>query len=151
MDQGAFGCRLGRAFRQDDPPTLTTTTRRNRRLAATQIQHDAPGFGATAPLAAEDAYLVGLQLRDCANHALSLDGTAVPTRPLAAGEALILDLRRRPLVGHTGPFRTVYFYLPRAAFDEVADEAAVPRIAGLQYEPGVGVADSLLANMPAAL
>ncbi len=151
MDQGAFGCRLGRAFRQDDPPTLTTTTRRNRRLAATQIRHDAPAFGATTPLVAEDAYLVGLQLRDCADHALSLDGAAVPTRPLAAGEAVILDLRRRPLVGHTGPFHTVYFYLPRAAFDEVADDAAVPRIAGLHYEPGAGVADPVLANMAAAL
>jgi AraC-like DNA-binding protein len=75
----------------------------------------------------------------------------VSTRPLAAGEVVILDLRERPTVEHAGPFHTIYFYLPRAAFDEVADEAAVPRIGGLQFEPNVGVADSVLANMAAAL
>lgn len=151
MDQGAFGSGLGRAFRIDDPPTLDTRTRRSRRLAATQIRHDAPAFGAAGPLPAENAYLVGMQRRACADHGLSLDGEPVSTRPLSAGEAVVYDLRRSPVAVFADPFDVVFFYLPRATFDEIADEAAVPRISDLDHVPGAGMADGVLANMAAAL
>lgn len=151
MDQGAFGSELGRAFRIAEPPTLDTRTRRSRRLAATWIRHDAPGFGTSGAIPVENAYLVGLQRRASTSHALSLDGVPVATRPIAAGETTVHDLRRRPVFELPDPFDVVFFYLPRATFDEIADEAAVPRIADLEHVPGVGVADGVLANMAAAL
>jgi AraC family transcriptional regulator len=151
QEQGAFGLRLGRAFGLADPPTLRTLTRRNRPLAVTQIRHDAPGFGKTKPIPRESAYLIGLQLRDCPDHGLLLDGERAATQPLSVGDALIYDLRRHPVAEFPLPFHALYFYLPRATFDEVADEAGVPRIGELRYQPGVGVADPVLWNMGAAL
>jgi AraC family transcriptional regulator len=151
QDQGAFGRGLGRAFGLADPPTLSTFTRRNRRLAVTQIRHDVPGFGRAQSIPAENAYLVALQLRDCAGHGLSIGGKRVATKPLAAGDALFYDLRRDPVAEFHAPFHALYFYLPRAAFDEVADEAALPRIGDLRYEPGIGVSDAVLWHMGATL
>jgi AraC-like DNA-binding protein len=151
QDQGAYGRGLGRAFGLADPPTLETLTRRNRRLAVTQIRHDAPGFGSTKPLPRENAYLVGLQLRDCADHRVSIDGEPVASRPLVAGDAVFFDLRRAPVATFRQPFHALYFYLPQATFDEVADEAGLPRIGALEFEPGVGVSDAVLWNMGAAL
>lgn len=62
--KGAYGARLGEAFRLQDPPTLVSKTLRKSRLAATRFVNAHPNHGITAPIPPEDAYLVTVQPRD---------------------------------------------------------------------------------------
>jgi AraC family transcriptional regulator len=72
-------------------------------------------------------------------------------KPITVGDVLLYDLRRDPIADLDAPFHSVHFYLPRAAFDEIADEAAVPRIGDLRHELGVGVVDPVIWHLGSAL
>jgi AraC family transcriptional regulator len=49
------------------------------------------------------------------------------------------------------PFHSVLFYLPKTAIDALADQADVPRIGELQYEPGVAISDETLKHLGLSL
>ena len=149
--QGAYGSRLGRAFRLQDPPTLSAKTLRKSRLAATRLANDRSNHGITSPIPPEDAYLVTVQLRDCPEHALWVDGKPVPVPPFATGDTLIYDLKREPIASMKSPFDALHYYLPRAALDEMADELSAARIDDLQYKPGAPFRDEVLWHLTLAL
>lgn len=149
--QGAYGARLGEAFRLEDPPTLVTRTLRKSRLAATRLASDRPNHGITAPIPPEDAYLVTVQLRDCPDHELWVDGKPMPVPPFAKGDTLICDLKRDPIASMKSPFDALHYYLPRIALDELADELSAPRIDDLQYKPGAPVRDPVMLHLTLAL
>ncbi|MEI9986051.1 MAG: hypothetical protein WDN69_24425 [Aliidongia sp.] len=65
-------------------------TPRRAQLAATELRCDRTGFGKTSPIPPEDGFLVGLQLRDCFDHLLWVDGRPVPVDPFPAGTTLAL-------------------------------------------------------------
>jgi AraC family transcriptional regulator len=70
---------------------------------------------------------------------------------LRAGESCLYDLKREPRGLLDKPFHTVFFYLPRAALDAIADEANAPRIRDLNYKPGVGVNDVATSSLGSLL
>ena len=149
--QGAYGDRLGTAFRLKDPPTLVSQTLRKSKLAVTRLRSDCSNHGLTAPIRREDAYLVTVQLRDCPEHELWVDGKPVPVPPFAKGDTLIHDLKRDPIAGMTSPFDALHYYLPRAVLNEMADELSAPRIDDLQYAPGAPFRDDVLHHLTLAL
>lgn len=150
-EHGAYGRRLAACFRLADPPTLIVRSLSRTRIAVTDIRCDTPDQGRTAPIPREDAFLVGIQLRDCAAHELWLDGRAVPVTPWAAGTVTIYDLKRDPVARLRSPFRSMHFYLPRAALDEIADDAGAPRVGDLDRIAHIGVQDPVVRRLGACL
>ena len=149
--QPTFGPLLGKAFRMPDAPSLTTTVLRKSTIAVTELRCDQPQFGRTAPLPAEDVYLIALQFRACPDHDLYFDGRFTRPENYAAGVTSIYDLRRSPLADIRDPYHCLMFYLPRAALDAVASEAGAPRPGDLRHTPGVSVDDPVVHHLLSSL
>jgi AraC-like DNA-binding protein len=70
---------------------------------------------------------------------------------LREGETLLRDLKRDPTVLVAAPHHEFHFYVPRAALDQIADDAEARRIGDLEYKPGVPVDDQVIANLGISL
>src|SRR5260370_6359813 len=102
------------------------------------------------PIQREDAFLVTLHLRDSRNREYWEGGRRASVCDLRAGESCLHDLKRDPTALLDKPYHSLFFYLPRAALDAIADEANAPPIRDLNYKPGAGVNDvtiSILGNL----
>lgn len=141
---GAYGARLGGAFGLENVPTLVTRSLRKTRLAVTELRYDGDGFGMTAPIPREDAYLIALQIGACERHALWNDDRPVRVSAIRGGETMIYDLRQNPIACMESPFHSLHFYVPRAALDAIADEAGAPRVDELDFVPGERMDDPIV-------
>lgn len=149
--QGAYGDRLGRAFRSLSAPVLTMRVLQKSTIAVTELKCDEPGFGRTTSIPREDAWLIGLQIRACPDHDLYFDGKLTRPENYVAGVTSIYDLRRDPVAEIRDPYHSLMFYLPRAALDTVTSEAGARRIGDLRHRPGVGVNDPVVRHLLSAL
>jgi AraC family transcriptional regulator len=127
----AYGQRLGQASRVQSAPVIVT---RALRTGDISIQP-------------EDVFLVGLQLRDFPDREYWEDGRPVSACDLRAGESCLYDLKREPRRLRDKPYHALFFYLPRAALDAIADDANAPRIRDLSYKPGAGVNDVVIFSL----
>ena len=59
-----YGQRLGERLRVENAPAIVTRTLRKAEIAVTEIRCDDPLPGMTSSVQREDAFLVGLELRD---------------------------------------------------------------------------------------
>ena len=148
---GAYGRRLSEHFGVDDAPFTVTRTLQRAEIAVTEVRIDRPLGGLSDPIPYEDAYSMSLVLRDLPNNSYWEEGREFSQRTIRAGECLIHDLRRSPRVLVDKPMHSLLLYLPRTALDALADDANVPRIEALQYDPGVGVADETVKNIGLSL
>jgi AraC-like DNA-binding protein len=103
------------------------------------------------PIQQEDAFLVGLHLRDFPNREYWEDGRRASVCDLRAGESCLHDLKRVPTALYDKPYHSLVFYLPRAVLDAIADDADAPRIRDLSYEPGAGVNDATISGLGSLL
>jgi AraC family transcriptional regulator len=142
-----YGQRLGERLRVENAPAIVTKTLRKAEIAVTEIRCDDPLPGMTSSIQREDAFLVGLQLRDFPHHEYWEHGRQIPVCDLRAGDSVFYDLKRDPVALLDKPHHSLLFYLPRAALNAIADDAAAPRIGGLNYEPGVGVNDAMIFGL----
>jgi AraC-like DNA-binding protein len=94
---------------------------------------------------------MSLVLRDLPNNSYWEEGREVGQSTLRAGESLIHDFRRSPMVLVDKPMHSLLLYLPRTTLDALADDTNVPRIEDLRYEPGVGVLDETIRNLGLSL
>jgi AraC family transcriptional regulator len=143
----AYGRRLGEKFGVEDVPYIVTRSLRSAEIAVTELRSDNPLDRLSDPIVREDAYALSLLLRDAPNTSYWEDGRQVAMNTLRAGECRIHDLRRSPQVLVDKPWHALVFYLPRTALDALADDANVPRISELQYQPGVGVLDATVRSL----
>src|SRR5271166_2308933 len=88
----------------------------------------------------EDAFLVGVLLRDYPAREFWEDGRRIAVCDLRAGETCFYDLKRDPVILLDKPRHTLIFYLPRTALNAIADDAGAPRIGDLNYKPGAASA-----------
>ena len=151
MQHEAYGSRLAKSFSMGDPPTLTTYTSGKHRLAVTELIHDATDFGFSAPIAKEEAYLVGLQLRAQQRHDLWLDGRSMAVKPFMAGTTSFYDLERNPVAYMYEPFHPMFFYIPRAALNELADELHTAPVSDLRNQPGESIDDPIIRHLGLSL
>jgi AraC family transcriptional regulator len=147
----AYGQRLGERFRVENAPALVSRALRTGDIAVTEIRCDNPLPEICGPIEQEDAFLVGLHLRDCPNREYWEDGRRASVCDLRAGESSLHDLKRVPTALFDKPYHSLVFYLPRAALDAIADDANVPRIRDLSYEPGAGVNDVTISGLGSLL
>jgi AraC-like DNA-binding protein len=145
--RSAFGRELGERFGLRDAPVLVTKTLRQTELAVTQLKGDTWLPVRSTSIPAEDAYLIGLQVRGCDDHELWFDGKALGRAPFKAGSSLFYDLRRDPIAEMRSPFHGLMFYLPRRALDTFTEEMNAPRINELKCLPGAVFDDSTIRNL----
>jgi AraC family transcriptional regulator len=144
---GAYGTSLGSAFGLHRPPAVISQALHKATLAVTELKCELPKFGLTAPLPREDAYLVGLQLRECHDHDLYFDGRMVKPTNWCAGVTSIYDLREEPVADIRDPFHSLMFYLPHAALNAVATEAGAAPLDQLRYPRAVGIDDPIARQL----
>src|SRR6267142_1817009 len=147
----AYGRRLGERFRVEDAPAIVTRALRTADIAVTEIRCDSPLLEMCGPIQQEDAFLVGLHLRDFPNREYWELGRRASVCDLRAGESCLHDLKRVPTALFDKPYHTLAFYLPRAALDVIADDVNAPRIRDLSYEPGAGISDLTISGLGSLL
>ena len=148
---GAYGQRLGERFRVENASAIVTRALRTADIAVTEIRCDSPLPQISRPIRQEDAFVVGLKLRDFPAHKYWEDGRLTPVCDFRAGESSLHDLKRVSTVLLDKPYHSLAFYLPRAALDAIADDANAPRIRDLSYEPGAGVNDVTISRLGSLL
>jgi len=147
----AYGQEFAKNFGLEDAPSIVTRILRKSKIAVTEVLSDRPRVGMTEELKREEAWLVGLQLRDFPHSRMWLEGRELDCFDLRAGETLFYDLTRDPRVLIDQPFHSVHFYIPRATFDAVADDVSAPRVSELDYPPGAGVRDATILGLGQSL
>jgi AraC family transcriptional regulator len=147
----AYGQRLGERFRLENAPAIVTRALRTADIAVTEIRCDNPLPEMSGSSPPEDAFVVGLKLRDFPAHKYWEDGRLTLVRDLRAGESCLHDLKRDPTVLLDKPYHTLAFYLPRAALDAIADDANARPIRDLSYKPGAGVNDVTISGLGSLL
>ncbi|HUI59969.1 MAG TPA: AraC family transcriptional regulator [Steroidobacteraceae bacterium] len=152
---GAYGRGFGEKFGLAEVPSLLTRVLRKADVAVTEVRSDDPVPRYTEAMPREDAYLVAVQLREFPRHEYWEEGRQVPVHDLLAGQTTFYDLKRNPVACIDKPYHGIFFYIPRTAFNLVADELNAARIGELDYRPGAGVSDpttlSLAQSLRAAL
>ena len=122
-------------------------TIQNNSLAATRCRRDVPFDAMTNLLPREDAYMIVIQIRGKNARELWLDGRPIKTEPLHAGGVVFHDLRQSPQFFFHDPLDSVNYFLRRKTLDIIAEDAGAPRISDLQFIPGVGVVDHVVAEL----
>jgi AraC family transcriptional regulator len=147
----AYGQRLGDRLRVENAPAIVTRALRNADMAVTEVRCDNPLPKMSGSIQQEDAFLVGLNLRELLNRKYWEDGRRASVCDLRAGETCLYDLKRNPKALLDQPHHSLAFYLPRVALDAIADEANAPPIRDLSYEPGAGVNDVTIFTLGSLL
>jgi AraC family transcriptional regulator len=147
----AYGRRLGEKFGVQDVPYIVTRSLQGAEIAVTEVQVDKPLDRLSDPIAREDAYLFSLVLRELPDTSYWEDGRQVALTTMRAGESLIHDLRRTPMMLVDKPVHSLLLYLPQLALDALTDQANVPRVEDLAYDPGVSVPDPTIRNLGLSL
>jgi AraC family transcriptional regulator len=143
----AYGPLLGERMLVDKAPAIVTRALSKGEIAVTEVRCDDPLREMSGLIQPEDAFLVCLQLRGFPRHEYWEDGRRVSVCDLRAGESSLHDLKREPRGLLDKPYHLLFFYLPRAALDAVADEANAPRIRDLNFRPNVGVNDVTISSL----
>ena len=122
-------------------------TIQNNSLAATRCRRDVPFDAMTNLLPREDAYMIVIQISGKNARELWLDGRPIKTEPLHADGVVFHDLRQSPQFFFHDPLDSVNYFLRRKTLDVIAEDAGAPRISDLQFIPGVGVMDHVVAEL----
>jgi AraC-like DNA-binding protein len=148
---GAVGQRLGALFHIETAPAFVTSSLRTDNMAVTDIWSDNPVLGLIEPVPIEDAFLLGVILKDLHNHEVWEDGRPCPRHSIKAGQFHLRDLRRKQGAMFEQPHYSMQVYLPRAALDQMADDVEARRIGDMRYRPGVPISDHVLWHLVSCL
>jgi AraC family transcriptional regulator len=146
----AYGQALAEKFGVNGVPSIVTHSLLGAEMAITEVAA-APLGRPSDPIPAEDAVTLSLVLRDLPNLRYWEDGRMMPARLIRAGDVMVHDLRRSPATLVDKPMHSLMLYLPLATLNAVADEANVPHIEDLRYEPGAALADDVVRAVGTAL
>lgn len=146
-----YGRDLGTKFGAEDAPSIVTRSLQHGEIAVTELCVHKPPRRLSDPIRRLDGYMICLMLRDLPNNSYWEGGRQVSAYSLRAGQVTIHDLKREPMAVIDKPVHSLLMYLPGAAFHAVADQANVPRISELRYEPGVGLLDKTIKYLGLSL
>jgi AraC family transcriptional regulator len=146
-----YGNELAANYGAEEATCVVTRSLPQAELAVTEIKVLRPFGRMSDPLPRQDAYMIVYELEKLQGMQYWEEGRHVRNLDLRPGETTIHDLRREPAVLVDGPLHTIQWFVPHAALNALADEANVPHIEELRYEPGVGVPDEIVGQMNVAL
>ena len=141
-----FGERLATRLRAEEARTIVTRVLRAADMAVTETRCDDPIPGLSQPIQREDAYLVALTLRDFPGRKYWQDGRQMPVCNLRIGQVDLHDLKCDPVALLDQPYHDLFFYIPRNAFDAIADDSDAARIGDLNHD-SVAFDDSTIAHL----
>jgi AraC-like DNA-binding protein len=150
-DTGVLSERLVSLFGLQRRPAQLAGALGSAGIMVAKLCEDEPQCGMTNPVPEDDAYMVGLLPLDYPDLHFWEDGEEALRTSLRAGDTVFLDLRRNPRFLKNAPLGSMVFYLPRSAFDEIAEEASAHRIGELRCPRGRGVADATIRNLGCSL
>lgn len=144
-----YGSDLISRFRPDAVSQIVTSGLNKGRLAVTRLRRSTPGHGFAEPHAIEPAFSVILQLREQKRREFFLGERCVHRGSYATRTTSICNHLERPKANLMSPFDILFFSVPQAALDDIADDQSVPRINNLTCERGV--LDETVWNLGQAL
>lgn len=147
--QGVYGKRLGDHFQLERAPAIVTRSLKRSEMGVTHIRCQKPSL--TSPIPSEDAYLVAFQVEDCIEHELWINGRGSGALPLFSGQTSIYDLRTNPIAFVRETSNCVMYYMPKAAFDTLAEEIPAASFSELDAHEGRPNDDPVIAGLTAAL
>jgi AraC-like DNA-binding protein len=150
-ETGAVGQRLADLFQVKAAPAFIVRKLGVTKMAVTEIRSDDPVLGLTPAVPTEDAFLLSLMFRACDNHETWENGRPYPRHTITPGEFLLRDLKHEQAALIEQPHHSLQLYLPRAALDEIADDAEARRIGELRYRPGVPFSDRVVWHLGSCL
>lgn len=100
-------------------------------------------------LAADNAFMVMLYLRDAQHCDIASDGSLGPTKTYANGSICLVSLAKGAAISVEGTLDVLIFHIPVSHLAELAEEAGEPRIDDLSICRGLH--DQVIHNMGAAL
>jgi AraC-like DNA-binding protein len=152
MSGGAsYGQAFSRRFGAETVPVFVNRTLRQSEIAVTYLRQELPTYELSEQQPVEDSYLVSLGWRDYPKYELWENGRPVNTSPVYGGQITIYDFKETPVIHCNNPLVGLHFYLPRAAFDALADNVEVPRMSGLKYTHNHGMDDAVMRGLSLAL
>ena len=109
------------------------------------------GFGPTAAVAYDDAYVAQLRLQDCPRCSYFLAGEPLQVEDRSAGALQIHDLRLAPSAVITDPFHVMHLYLPRTTLSSIAGDAHGGSLQDLRFRHGESYRDEIISSLLLAL
>jgi len=147
LSERAYFERLGAKFADKELPVLIARPSRKAEFAVTRLKHEARGSGTLVSSPRVDGFGLTVFLADFPAFDLSVDGQAIRASPTQTGDFQLHDLSVEVAAHLTRPIDAVYFYIPRAVLNAIADECGVSRIETLHVAPGVGVDDAVVQDL----
>ena len=147
----AYGKDLAKNFGVDDASSIVTRSLQHPRFAATELRIDHPNGQLSETIPVEDAYIITVVLRDFLGKSYWEEGREIRRSPAWAGVSTISDLKRKPRVVIDKPIHALLIYLPRLAMNVLAEEANLPPVSDLIFEPGGGFRDDTFWNLGQSL
>ncbi|HVX03973.1 MAG TPA: AraC family transcriptional regulator [Rhodanobacteraceae bacterium] len=135
------------SFRIKDASTILIRSLKNADITVSECHSEAVDGELSTPFPLDDAYIVGLQLREYGDCESWEEGQLASRTYVRAGETHFYDVKRNPRFLIDKPFHVLMFYVPRSAFDTIAEEARAPRMGELRYQPGIGYDDPVVRNL----
>lgn len=129
-----------------DGPTLVTPTR-EAALSVTRFAPHEVGDGMDVRMPLEDAFVVLFQLREHPPHDFWTDGKFVPAERTPRATLFIADLSAEPYAQITEPCDKLAFHVPRAALDEIAEDAGALKVSSLRAPLGWNTRDPVVERM----
>jgi AraC-like DNA-binding protein len=147
----AYGPNLARKFGADDGPAVVTRPLQHAAFAATEIRVDHPQGAMSEALQQDDAYLLCLTLRETPDFSYWEEGREFARYFHAAGRITISDMRRQPSGRLDKPIHSLVMYLPRSTMNALAEEAHLPPVENLCFEPGADNRDDIIQGLGLSL
>lgn len=120
-------------------------------FAAIEYRVDEPHGELSQPIPPGDAYLIAVQLGVAREKTYWEEGREVARCVRVTGESSISDVRRDPRLLIDTPVHALLYYLPRTAMNALAEDAGLPPVGDLRFDPGEGFADATLLALSRAL
>jgi AraC family transcriptional regulator len=138
---------LGNRFQLAKAPNAVVSAGRKRKLSFVELKslHHAPFE--TAPRVKEDAFIVGVIVREFPDYKFWEDGKQARMQTLLKGQVTVNDMRLDGRAIMDSPFHTVYCHIPRSALDDVFNEEGHSKLGRLIYQPGIGMDDEVIRNL----
>ena len=141
---------LSRRFRIDPPPTLLARKSSKARIVFSRMRSNHPMRGRSLATPPQEAFAFHVPLSVPFFSNLWTAGRRREVPDWRLGDAQLVDLGDRPVVGLDTPFDSLRFYITQVALDEMANEAGIPRVKGL-YAPNFGARDLIMFGLAQAL
>jgi AraC family transcriptional regulator len=148
--QGAYGEQIGEHFRPQPPP-LAAETLPEAPVAVRRLRCDPPDDGMTTPMPRQDAFLVGLHLREELSLEMWIGGRPLPTVKFPKTVIGMVHLGLASAADRRCSFDTLLFYLPRVPLDQTGDDEGDQRRDSLPCPPPMSIHDDVVSRLASLL